>query len=125
MAKKPVVDWKKPIQTVSGKRCRVLCTDVKCDQPVLVAVLDAEGGEYVEDYSLDGSFCLGERGSEDIINVPARPADDADLAERLNDVFDGADATQDGMNAVLHVLAAQFGSMKFTKVCDFLRGLAE
>jgi hypothetical protein len=55
-----MVDWTKPIETVTGQQARVLVTDLK-PRPYIgmqvcaaVAVLDSEGFENVHPVSLDG-----------------------------------------------------------------------
>jgi hypothetical protein len=66
------IDWSKPVEKIpGGHRCRVFCTDLPGEYPVVVAVEDWDGDWLIETYTLDGRL-VAEQKSIRIRNVPEK-----------------------------------------------------
>jgi len=65
-----MLDLSKPVETRSGRKVRILCTDAKDDYPVVGLVQNtAHDGEYVERWSLTGQYHLSKGNPLDLVNV--------------------------------------------------------
>lgn len=70
-----VEDWSKPIQTVDGRKARLLDeleTPAVRDERRVVVVEDLNGYERAYVYFENGQFVHGRNSQNDIINVPPR-----------------------------------------------------
>ena len=64
-------DITKPVQTRDGCKARIVCTDVKGDQPIAALVMNDSGEEYVYYYYADGRvYADGTEYPLDLVNVP-------------------------------------------------------
>lgn len=62
-------DPTKPVQTKNGKSARIICTDLKDSQPLVVLVSRENGKEDVETYTIKGKrFLIGD-DPRDLINI--------------------------------------------------------
>lgn len=68
-----MIDYTRPVQTRSGLKARILCTDLNnYSNTLVVACTDKQGIEFVMTRNRDGSQCMGYESPGDIINVPER-----------------------------------------------------
>lgn len=70
-----MIDWSKPIQTVDGRKARLLgelMLPAVCDERRVVAVEDPKGYERAYVYIESGQFFHDRKSQHDIINVPPR-----------------------------------------------------
>lgn len=66
-------DPTKPVQTRTGRKARIVCTDVKSEYSIIAVITKPDGAEYAATYKDGGrssSFC--ELMPSDLINVPER-----------------------------------------------------
>lgn len=66
-----MLDLSKPIQTRSGRKVRILATDLKSDYPIAFSVTNAVGEELVTTCRPDGSTHGWGEHEDDLVNVPA------------------------------------------------------
>ncbi len=70
-----IVDWTKPIQTVDGRKARLL-GELKAssvhNESRVVAVEEPNGDEHAKSYFEDGQYFSDRKSQHDIINVPPR-----------------------------------------------------
>ena len=70
-----VKDWSKPIQTVDGRKARLL-GELKAssvhNESRVVAVEEPNGDEHAKSYFEDGQYFSDRKSQHDIINVPPR-----------------------------------------------------
>lgn len=70
-----VEDWSKPIQTVDGRKARLLGelkTSSIYNESRVVAVEEPNGDEHAKSYFEDGQYFSDRKSQHDIINVPPR-----------------------------------------------------
>jgi hypothetical protein len=65
-------DPNRPVQTRDGRPARILCTDLKGDQPIAAAIRGAGGNETVSEFGENGQWLVGETSDTDLINVPEK-----------------------------------------------------
>jgi hypothetical protein len=67
-------DPTKPVQTRDGRKARILCTDLKTDQPIVAAVTNRCGEEFAHRFSISGHFYPSQTVADiDLINIPEEP----------------------------------------------------
>lgn len=66
-----MTDLTKPVQTKSGDKVRVLCTDRSGPRPVIVLKTLPGGWETVQSYFADGRYATA-KDVEDLVNVPEK-----------------------------------------------------
>lgn len=69
------LDLTKPVQTRDGRSVRILCDNMKTDQPVVGVVTNNDGREFVAQWDVSGKFYQRSphEGPIDLINVPPKP----------------------------------------------------
>lgn len=67
-------DLTKPVRLRDGRPVKILCTDLKADQPIAGRVMDEDGDrESVETWYENGHYLYNDRVSEmDLVNMPKR-----------------------------------------------------
>lgn len=65
-------DPTKPVQTRSGHKARIICTDrASKNRPIVALVTNSSGYEVMEAYTAEGrSLALGGNALRDLVNVP-------------------------------------------------------
>lgn len=63
-------DPNKPVQTRSGNKARIICTDSRNKKFPIVALITAGGEEIVASFSSNGSYTSGGCDSWDLVNIP-------------------------------------------------------
>jgi len=68
----PTIDWNKPVQTRSGRKVRVLCTDLAGDHPVVAAITYDDGSENVDTWTIAGRYHFSARHESglDLVQAP-------------------------------------------------------
>lgn len=64
------LDWPHGHKTRSGEKVRILCHDLKGDQPIVIVREDREGREYLEKRYSNGVMFEDYKNGLDIINAP-------------------------------------------------------
>ncbi len=68
------LDLSKPLQLRDGTPCRLICSDLKGDRPLLASYIDpSDGEECTIRRPATGQWLTDEESCQDLINVPEAP----------------------------------------------------
>lgn len=67
----------KPVQTRDGREARIIASDVQAEYPIIAAIKNVDGSEFIETYKVDGAspyascytYC---EDVVDLVNVPEK-----------------------------------------------------
>jgi hypothetical protein len=65
-----MIDLNRPVKTVDGKPARIICSDLKYSTPIVAAITQTNGDEYIALFCGDGSPPYSDFDTPKLVNVP-------------------------------------------------------